>query len=169
MKHTFPVYHHGRVEDRGIRRQRRRALQDLRERQLVEPDERQPVLEPLELPDHCLAPVLLRRGVAGHDEDRGGVGEKHQDVVDRARHVRYDGNSRQVDAGARVTHETRIPGGLDDRRRRKQPLPVLFNERRCRAAHRHHQVELPDRCCRGLDVVHDGLFMSRHAERRSPD
>ena len=58
VKHSIRIHDHARVEDRGVRRQRRRSFQDIRERQVIEPDERQPVFEPLEVANQFLTPEL---------------------------------------------------------------------------------------------------------------
>ena len=140
-----------------MRRQCRRALQSLRERQVVEPGKRQPIVKPLELAGQFLSPELLQLGGTDDDEYAGRVREQEQHVVENLRHVHRAGDSGLVVAKVPVFQESRFHGRVEERRRGKEPFTVLMGEHGRRATHGYHQVELSSPQ-RRQQVVDDGLL-----------
>jgi hypothetical protein len=75
------------VEDRRMRRQAAGALQDLRQRQVIRPDERHPVFERAELAFDLCEPELLELRRADDHHDGSSVRRQAQDALE---HPRWD-------------------------------------------------------------------------------
>ncbi len=108
-------------------------------------------------------------GGADHDEDRGGVGEKHQDVVDHPRQVQLEGDTRLVDASAL--------GSFMKRASAAWMIGVVGNS--CSPYFCTNSADVPaidtTRSNRrtavvvASHVVHDEIFTRNQVKRRRPD
>jgi len=77
----------GQIDDRRVAWKARDAAQDIRQRQLVGPDECQAIVKSCELGLERASPKLADRSGPDHHEDTLGLGQHPQDVIDQARKV----------------------------------------------------------------------------------
>ena len=129
-----------RVEDHGMRRERARAFQYLRERHLVGPEKREPIFERLRQAAELSAPELLQWRRADHDEDVGRLRKHAQDVPDNGQRVVVVGDRRIIGRQRGMLHEASIHTGEDQRRCGKKLAPVLLGKCGCRSADGHDKV-----------------------------
>ena len=155
----------GQIDDRRVARKARDAAQDVRQRQLVGPDEGQAIAKSRELALEHAAPELAERSGPDHHEDLLGLGQYLQDVVDQARKVVDDRDRGLVVAEGRVTQVSLVHRSEQERCLGEELAPMLARECSCRAADGHDEVRGRTIGVDGSDVVDDGLLGTR---RRTP-
>ena len=168
MGHARRIADEQGEEDERARRQRGHPLQQLVERQVVEPGEAYAVVEGLERLLKDRRPEPLERGGPDHDGDVVRVGRQLQDVLDQAREVERLADEGGVALERVVRQRAPVHAGVDDGRPWKETVPILHHEAASRRSDRHHQIGLPLRETREQELderaLHVRLRVAGHVQ-----
>ena len=149
----------GDIEDRRVGRKARAAAHYFRKRQVVGPDERQPLVKALELGSRAPDARIVRCGPAPVTTNTCFVsGKQLQDVVDDSRKIVDDRDGCFVLAKRRVAKISLVDSREHERRVGKELLSILAREDRRRTGDRQDEVRLGTIGESGPDVVDDRLF-----------
>src|SRR4029079_15815953 len=132
--HLVPV-------DCGMRRQRSGALQDVCERSIIVPDERNPLCKRRKLFAQDLQPQSFKSRIANHHSYGFGVRQDAKDILDDGREVLRDRDDSVILWETRTLNEALLHCCEYHRSRGKELLPAPLHEVGRGAADAHNQIE----------------------------
>ncbi len=140
MRNTLRIDDEVAEINRGARRERRDACQHLSEGQFVEENKIDPALERLDDLTKFFHPEPLDRSIADHHRDGGRAWQRFADVFNVRALVSRNRNDRVVGSKRPVTYCSRVEGGKNSGRGRKEISSMTLNEARRRTDHRNDQI-----------------------------
>ncbi len=159
----------GDIDDYGVAWKTRTVTQDLGERQIVRPDERQPFVKALELLLQLSMPELSHLPGPQHHEDLPGLGKQPQGVIDESGKIVDDRNGSLVLAERCIAKKSLIDGRQQERDVGKKLLSMPAREDRRRAGDSDNEIWFGTIGERRADVVDDCLIRRADESCRSDD
>ena len=156
IRSALRVRAEGDIQNRRVAWQARTAAQDLGERQIVGPDERQPPAKAFELLLELAPPEMAQLPGPHQHEHLPGLRQHLQDVVDESRKIVGDRDRGLVLAERRVAKKCLVDRREEERGVGKELRSMPPREDRRRAGDSHDELRLGTIGERRTDVLDDG-------------